>query len=66
MTNNKEELVNAKQLAEILNVTRTTIYRWKKQGLPCIEFSTGTSRFRMSEVLAWQAGIDENFEDKEG
>lgn len=56
MTNTKEELVNAKQLAEILNVSDSTIHRWKKQGLPFKKFSTGTSRFKVSEVLEWQTG----------
>ncbi len=46
-----DKLLTVSDLAERLNITRTSVYRWVAQGrLPCIRFSKRCIRFRDSEI----------------
>ncbi len=49
-------LVNVKELAETLQVSRDVVYRLTRQGAPCFRTSRGARsefRFDVSEVLAF-------------
>ncbi|SHF60633.1 transcriptional regulator, AlpA family [Desulforamulus putei DSM 12395] len=48
----KDELLTTDEICEWLKVTRRTIERWRKNGLPF--FKIGSSvRFNKEEVLKW-------------
>lgn len=51
-----DELLTVEQLRARLNVTRTTLYHWRKAGDGPPEYRLGKSkaiRFKASEVEAW-------------
>jgi excisionase family DNA binding protein len=49
-----EELLTAKELAQILKLKLSTIYAWTHTGMiPHIKISRNCIRFRLSDVLAW-------------
>lgn len=51
------KLLTIKDMTEMLNVERTTIYRWiKNKGLPAIKID-GALRFKENEVKEW---VDNN------
>ena len=50
------QLLKTSQVAELLNVDRTTLWKWYTKGrFPRPVKVGGTSRFRRSEVEAWIA-----------
>lgn len=52
------ELITAKQLQEKLNVSRSTVYRWRKEGMPHKKIGHKTIRYDLDKVMEW-------LEDKE-
>lgn len=48
-----EKLLTATELAEILQVHETTIYRWADKGMPRIKKGTKFTRYQLSKVLEW-------------
>lgn len=44
--------ITTKELSEKLRVTETTIYRWRKKGMPFEKFE-GSFRFKETEVMKW-------------
>lgn len=46
-------LLSKQQLSEHLQVSVTTIDRWRKQGLPCTRVGVKLIRFDLSEVNEW-------------
>lgn len=49
----KMELLTAKELANILKIDRTTIYRMVKRGMP-YKVVGARKRFILEDVLKWQ------------
>lgn len=51
----KNKLLTASQVADILNISPSTLYRWKREGrLPSsIQLGPKTTRWRESEILAF-------------
>lgn len=48
-----EELLTIHELAAYLKVHRVTIFRWNRQGVPRVRIGHRTTRYKLSEVLAW-------------
>jgi len=50
-----ENLLNVRQLAELLAVSTGTLYHWlsQRRGPPCIRLSSRCVRWRKSDVTAW-------------
>lgn len=46
-------LLTAKELEKELQVTRQTLYRYRKAGMPCIEMGPRFIRFELDKVLEW-------------
>jgi excisionase family DNA binding protein len=44
--------LTVQDMIELFNVDRSTIYEWRKAGLPYYKLG-GSVRFNESEVLAW-------------
>ena len=62
---NHNNLIEAKDVAEILNVKLTTVYTWALEGyLPAFKLGK-LVRFRHDEVLAWIEGNKIEIEDEE-
>lgn len=55
-----EEILTEEELCEWLHVTRSTAWRWRKEGMPCIKYGR-TVRFEKAEVLKW---LKENNKEK--
>ncbi|AKU43365.1 DNA-binding protein [Bacillus phage Silence] len=53
--NKLKQMLTVKELASILKVDRTTIWRWRQKGMPCEKYG-GTIRFDLEKVKDW-AGI---------
>ena len=51
-----DKLVNGTQLAEHFKVSRTTIYKWIKKGMPYIELGNGRKGFYIDDVERWYLG----------
>ncbi|WHH58497.1 helix-turn-helix domain-containing protein [Petroclostridium sp. X23] len=47
-----DKLITLLELADYLKVTRTTIDRWRKEGMPCIKVGRGV-RFNKEAVMQW-------------
>ena len=47
-----EEFLTTDELCEWLKITRRTIERWRKSGLPFYKFGSSV-RFKKEEVLSW-------------
>lgn len=45
-------LVTTKDLTEYLQITKTTIDRWRKKGMPFLQIGRHI-RFKLPEVMAW-------------
>ncbi|MCK5833992.1 helix-turn-helix domain-containing protein [bacterium] len=59
------KLLEAKDVAEMLNVKLTTVYTWALEGyLPAFKFGK-LVRFRLNEVLEWIEDNKVEFEDEE-
>jgi excisionase family DNA binding protein len=43
----------AKDIAKILDVNESTVYRWKKNGLPSHKFGAKVVRYDLKEVREW-------------
>lgn len=52
MTRNQIPTLTVKDLQELFGVDRTTIYDWRKSGLPYYKLG-GSVRFKEEEVLQW-------------
>ena len=48
-----QKFLTVKQVCELLGIERTTLYRWRKQGLPSFKTPTGLVRFEEDKVLEW-------------
>lgn len=48
----KENLITTKELMEYLKITKTTIDRWRKIGLPFLRIGRHV-RFNLDDVMAW-------------
>jgi len=59
------KFLTIEEVAEMLQVTRTTIYNLKKKGLPFIKLGKNI-RFEQDEVVEWIKGNRQQvFEDEE-
>jgi excisionase family DNA binding protein len=47
------ELLTTEQLADRLKVSRITIVRWRKKGLPTKKINGYSVRFDIAEVMQW-------------
>lgn len=47
-----EKLLTITQLCELVQVSRSTVDRWRKKGLPCIKAGRSV-RFEEKEAMAW-------------
>jgi excisionase family DNA binding protein len=47
-----DNFITTKELCEYLKVTKTTIERWRKEGLPFSQIGRGI-RFKLDEVMQW-------------
>jgi len=62
---NHDNLIEAKDVAEILNVKLTTVYTWALEGyLPAFKLGK-LVRFKRDEVLTWIEGNKIEIEDEE-
>lgn len=62
----EESLVNLIEACKMLGITKTTFYRWQKEGYISfrqIEIGPGISRFFKKEILDW---INSKVEKKQG
>ena len=50
--NEEEVFIKTSDLCKKLNVVRSTVSAWRKQGLPC-EGKGRSYRYKYSEVLKW-------------
>ena len=50
------ELLTVDELSDILKISRSTIDRWRKEGMPCKRIGRGI-RFKFEEVEKW---LDKN------
>jgi excisionase family DNA binding protein len=63
-----EKLLTAKEVAEYLRLSKSTIYKLTSQKLiPFIKLNNGKVLFKLSDIEAWlekrkQNPVDENFE----
>lgn len=48
-----QKLLNTREIAEYLNVSETTIVRWRRSGLPYKKIGYNTCRYDISEVKKW-------------
>ena len=48
-----DELITKRQLTEILGVSRQTIQRWQRLGLPCTKFENNRNGFSPKQVNQW-------------
>ena len=48
-----EPYVSPRELARIMGVSRSTIYRWLDQGLPSETWGLRTRKFKPSQAMAW-------------
>lgn len=48
----KENLVTTKELVDYLKITKTTIDRWRKKGMPFKQIGRHI-RFELPEVMEW-------------
>jgi excisionase family DNA binding protein len=48
----KEEFLTTDELCDWLKITRRTIERWRKNGLPFYKIGSSV-RFKKEEVLSW-------------
>jgi prophage regulatory protein len=57
MTHVNEIYLNVGQIAQRLNVSTDSIYRWKRAGdFPkATRLSSRTTRWRLSDVIAWES-----------
>lgn len=49
-----QKYLTTKQLAEKLQVTGETIYRWRNDGMPHHRISERTIRYDLEKVLEWR------------
>jgi len=47
-----DRLITIKQLCDILQISRSTVDRWRKEGLPCKKIGMQI-RLNEDEALAW-------------
>ena len=48
-----ERYIDANELAEAMGVSRATVTRWVRAGVPSETWGMRVRRFRLSEVEAW-------------
>jgi len=48
-----DKLLTINELAEYYSVSRQTIWRWLKDGLPYRELPSGHKRFKLEDVATW-------------
>lgn len=48
-----EKLLTEEQLAEALQVTTMTLSRWRSAGMPFLQFSRNSIRYRFDDCLSW-------------
>lgn len=48
-----KKLLKVEEVCELLSISRTTLYRLKKEGLPYIKINDGVIRFEEDRVLEW-------------
>jgi len=46
-------LLTEAQVVEELGVTRPTLYRWRRFGMPYVPLGTRAVRYNLSEVMQW-------------
>lgn len=46
-------MLTTKELVQVLNVSRMTIYRLREEGMPYIQAGYRTLRFDLEKVLEW-------------
>lgn len=53
---NTKTLLSDKRLAERLDVSRATVWRWAKAGLvpKPVKLSPGCTRWRLADIAAWE------------
>lgn len=57
---NEEPYVDADELGRLMGVSRTTIWRWVRRGMPSETWGMGhTRRFLASRCIAWAQGQDD-------
>lgn len=56
----KESLLSVDQLAEYLNINRTTIYKFIKEGLPYVQVGN-RKRFDRYDVMEW---LEKRYDEK--
>lgn len=47
------ELITTKQLCEELDVTRQTVQRWVKRGIPYVKVGLQQNKFDIEAVMKW-------------
>lgn len=50
----ENELLTLQELADWFKISRATIDRWRKEGMPCVKLGRGV-RFEKQKVLMWIA-----------
>lgn len=54
-----EKLITIQQLCEIFQVSRSTVDRWRKAGLPCLKIGRNI-RFNEEVAINWIKNINHN------
>lgn len=56
----KDNLLTVKELMEVRGVDRSTIWRWRKDGLPYVNRGKRSPRFDMEKVEEWERARGEH------
>ena len=59
----RTQYITVEQLMEILNVSRSTLYLWRKKGLPSKKIGRSI-RFDYNEVKNWIDNLNSDREEK--
>jgi len=52
-------LITEAQLIVELGVARETLWKWRRQGMPCVPLGARIMRYRLPDVLEWLEGVSE-------
>lgn len=47
------ELYTVNEIAKIMKVTRSVVYKWVNDGMPHTTLPSGRKRFDLDEVISW-------------
>jgi predicted site-specific integrase-resolvase len=46
-------MIKAKELLKEFNITRQTLYNWRKKGMPCTKLINGLYQYDVEQIKKW-------------